>query len=346
MRVAAVPEDFVVDEIPLYAPRGEGPHTFVRVEKRLRTTEEVARALARLAGVPPREVGYAGRKDRLAVARQWLSVPGLDPERALHFEMEGLRVLEAARHGNRLRTGHLRGNRFEIVVRELSREQVAGAGAALEALVRRGMPNRFGAQRFGRDGGNALRGLRLLAGDPPGRDRRAARFWLSALQAEVFNDWLEARPLPLDAIEAGEIAYIHASGACFCVEDEARERARADAFEISASGPLFGTRLLQPKGAALERERTALRGRGVPEEPRPPRGIRLRGARRPARVRPESGQVQEAGPGAVRLEFSLPPGSYATVLAEALFGGGASDDSPAALAYPASIPPRTGGPPR
>jgi tRNA pseudouridine13 synthase len=334
MRIARAPEDFVVDEIPLYPPLGEGAHTFVRVEKRLRTTEEVARALARFAGVPVREVGYAGRKDRVAVTRQWLSVPGLAPERARDFAMEGARVLEAVRHGNRLRTGHLGGNRFELVVRDLTPEQAAGAPAALAALAQRGIPNRFGVQRFGRDGANAERGRRLLAGESPGRDRRAARFWLSALQAEVFNAWLEARPLPIDAIEVGEIAFIHASGASFRVEDGAREAARAAAFEISASGPLFGTHLLQPAGAALARERAALQACGIPEVLRAPRGIRLRGARRPVRVQPQEVHAERVAADAVRLRFTLPPGSYATVLVGALFAGEALDDSPAGLAYP------------
>jgi tRNA pseudouridine13 synthase len=320
MRIAACPEDFVVEEVPLYAPAGEGAHTFVRVEKRLRTTEEVARALARLAGVRPGDVGYAGRKDRVAVARQWLSVPDLDPARALGFEGEGFRVLEAVRHPHKLRTGQLAANRFELVLRELTAAQLAEAGARLAALVRTGMPNRFGPQRFGRDGRNPEAARALLAGGAPGHDRRAARFLLSALQAEVFNACLDARPLPLDAIESGEVAYLHASGASFVVEDASLEAARVAAFEISASGPIFGTRLLEPRGAAAERERAVLRAHGVEGPLRPPRGIRLRGARRPFRVRPEDVCCEVVASDALRLRFVLPPGSYASVLAEALFG--------------------------
>jgi tRNA pseudouridine13 synthase len=319
VRIGASPEDFRVDELPLYPPAGEGAHTFVRIEKRLRTTEEVARALARLAGARPADVGYAGRKDRVAVARQWLSVPGLDPALARGLEGEGFRVLEAVRHPHKLRTGQLAANRFELVVRELAPGQVASAPARLEALVGAGMPNRFGRQRFGRDGRNADAARALLAGGSPGRDRRAARFLLSALQAEVWNACLDARPLPLDALESGEVAYVHASGASFVVEDEAREAARAATFEISASGPIFGTRLLEARGAAGERERAALRACGVPEALRPPAGIRLRGARRPYRVRPEDAAAEAVADDAVRLRFTLPPGSYASVLAEALF---------------------------
>jgi tRNA pseudouridine13 synthase len=321
VRVAASPEDFVVDELPLYAPAGEGAHTFVWVEKRLRTTEEVARELARAAGVRPGDVGYAGRKDRVAVTRQWLSVPGLDPALARGLAGDGFRVLEAVRHGHKLRTGQLAANRFELVVRELAPEHVAGAAEALAALVRTGMPNRFGPQRFGWGGRNADAARALLggAGRAAVRDRRAARFLLSALQAEVWNACLDARPLPLDAIEAGEVAFVHTSGASFVVEDAARESPRAASFEISASGPIFGTHLLPARGAAAERERAALSAAGVPEPLRPPAGIRLRGARRPFRVRPEDAACEVVASDAVRLRFTLPPGSYASVLVAALF---------------------------
>jgi tRNA pseudouridine13 synthase len=322
VRLAVSPEDFVVDEIPLFAPSGEGAHTFVRVEKRGRTTEEVARLLARLAGVAHAEVGYAGRKDKQAVTRQWLSVPGLDPARALALEADGVRALEAVRHGQRLRTAQLRGNRFELVVRELSGEQLERAPGRAERLRRVGLPNKFGLQRFGLAGDNAERARSLLAGARVERDRRAARFLLSALQAEVFNAFLAERPLPLDALEVGEVATLHASGGSFLVEDLAREAPRAAAFEISASGPLFGTRLLRPRGAPAEREAALLRAAGIPDPVTPPRGIRLRGARRPVRVPVPDLALESVAPDAVRLRFALPAGSYATVLAEALFTDG------------------------
>ncbi len=319
MRLAATPEDFVVDEIPLFTPSGEGAHTFVRVEKRGRTSEEVARLLARLASVPHADVGYAGRKDKIAVARQWFSVPGLEPAAALAFEADGVRVLEAARHAHRLRTAQLRANRFELVVRELTPAQLAALPAAALRVRRLGMPNKFGAQRFGRDGDNAERARALLSGGTFVRDKRAARFLLSALQAEVFNAFLAARPLPLDALEAGEVAFLHASGGAFVVEDLAREAPRAAAFEISASGPIFGTKLLAPRGAAAEREAAVLRAAGIPEPLVTPRGIKLRGARRPVRVPVLDLATQAIAGDAARLAFTLPAGSYATVLAESLF---------------------------
>ena len=315
-RLRSVPEDFCVDELPLYRPSGSGEHTFLHIEKRLRTTEDVAHVLARFAGARTRDVGYAGRKDRVALTTQWYSVPGLDPERARELALPGVRVLDAIRHGHKLRTGHLRGNRFRIFVREVDARQTEAAILRLEEIRRIGMPNRFGAQRFGRDGENAERGRRLLRGERSREDRRNARFLLSAFQAEVFNAVLEERKAPLDAVEVGEVAMLHASGGSFVVEDLAREAARAAAFEISATGPIFGTKVLEAEGEPGRREQRVLERFGVlPEDLRVPRGIRLRGARRALRVRPGAATAERHDDGLL-LRFSLPPGSYATVLIE------------------------------
>ena len=319
--IGRTPEDFVVDEIPLYRSSGVGEHTFVRVEKRLRNSEGVRRELARLAGVRPAEVGYAGRKDRVAIARQWFSVPRLDPGRALALEGEGIRVLEAVRHPHKLRTGQLRGNRFEITLRDLS--EPGRVAPALGEMVSRGMSNRFGRQRFGSDAGNAARARALLEGAPVAGNRSQVRFLFSALQAEVFNAVLAARPLPFDRLETGDVAWLHASGASFLVEDAEREAPRASAFEISPTGPIFGSRMLEPRAAPQERERAVYQNLGLPsrETLRLPRGVRLRGARRPLRVRPEAASSEFLGGGVVRLSFTLPPGSYATVLVEELIVG-------------------------
>jgi tRNA pseudouridine13 synthase len=295
--------------------------------------------------VPPRDVGYAGRKDRDAVARQWFSVPGLDPERALALELDGVRVLQALRHPHKLRTGQLRGNRFEIVVREVDEAAAAAAEAALARLVRVGMPNRFGPQRFGRDGDNAARGLALLRGGSSRGDRREARFAISALQAAVFNEALRLRELPLEALEVGDIAVLHASGGLFHVNDAAREAPRARAFEISATGPIFGTRAPETSGRPAGREHAALAACGLdPTAPlRAPRGIPLRGGRRPLRVRPEQAQL-ERGPDRLVLRFTLPAGSFATVLIEEILPLGTAnpDDT---RRTPTLLSPSAGGGP-
>ncbi len=158
LRAAA--EDFRVDEVPAYLPSGAGPHLYVRIEKRGRTTPDALRALARALGVPERDAGYAGLKDRDAVTTQWLSFPAArDPDPAA-LEGPGLRVLEVSRHANKLRAGHLRGNRFAIVVRGGDVERARAAAAALAA---RGLPNFFGPQRFGSEGRNAAVGRAVKA---------------------------------------------------------------------------------------------------------------------------------------------------------------------------------------
>ena len=315
------PEDFRVEEVPLYEPTGKGGHTFVHLEKRGRTTEEVARDLARAAGVRPGDVGYAGRKDRMSVSSQWFSVPGLAPERAARLELRDARVLGAVAHPHKLRTGHLKANRFTLVVRDAEPDALAAAPDRLRRLVEVGVPNRFGKQRFGRAGDNAEEGRRLLSGQARLRDRRRGRFLVSALQAEVFNAVLAEREAALAELRPGDVAVVHASGGLFVVEDLAAESPRADAFEISATGPIFGTKVLEPSGAVAEAERRIRLGHGVPEPLRPPPGIRIHGARRPLRVRPEDASVEQRDT-ELYLRFTLPPGSYATVLVEELLRAG------------------------
>jgi tRNA pseudouridine13 synthase len=167
-RVKVEPEDFRVDELPLYDPSGEGAHLLLRVEKRGMTTHEAAQRIARALRVTERDVGFAGIKDARAVTTQWFSVPAGCESRLEALVHPWLRVHERARHSSKLRVGELEGNRFEIVVRgtsEGSAAAVARARAVLDRLARRGMPNWFGEQRFGTKGDSDLLGRALVRGD-------------------------------------------------------------------------------------------------------------------------------------------------------------------------------------
>lgn len=322
-RIRAHPEDFVVEEIPLYPHLGYGSHTYLLVEKRLCTTEAVARALARAAGVGPREVGFAGRKDRVAVTRQWFSVPHLDPGRARALELTDARVIRAVRHPEKLRIGQLLGNRFQLVVREVDEEAGRRAQEILRRLVRRGMPNRFGHQRFGRDGGNVERGAEILRRQRLGGDRRPALLMLSALQSAVFNRVLERRAATLDQLLPGDLAIVHATESLLLIDDPAAAAERLAAFEISPTGPMFGTKMRRPQGevAALENEVMAELDLPPLERLTVPRGVRLHGGRRSLRVQPREVH-SELVDGTLHLELELPAGSYATVLVEELFPDG------------------------
>lgn len=163
--IKETPEDFCVAEIPLYGPCGEGEHTYVFVEKRGITTLEAIRRVARALHVPEREVGYAGMKDSRGVTRQTVSLPRVDPQVALSLEIPGIRILAAERHRNKLKLGHLAGNRFRIRVRGVVSDALGRADAILAILARRGVPNRFGEQRYGVQRNSHLIGKALLRGD-------------------------------------------------------------------------------------------------------------------------------------------------------------------------------------
>jgi tRNA pseudouridine13 synthase len=326
-RLRAVPEDFLVEELPLYRPSGAGGHAWLEVEKRGRDTAEVAAEIAAHAGVDSSHVGWAGRKDRDAVARQWVSVPGLDPARATDLAGPGWRVLQAHRHDERLRVGELVGNRFVLRVREVTPAQAEAAVARLATLVARGLPNRFGAQRFGRDGNNVALGARLLRGEPVPAGRRQQRLYLSALQAAVFNEALARRPLPPDQLLDGDLALVHATGALltFAVGDQPLLE-RLARFEVSPTGPIVGHKMRSPRGAARALERAACAHLGVPWVVDLPhlRGNLLPGGRRPLRARVDEALATPRD-GELELRFRLPPGSYATVLAAELFPDGIAE---------------------
>ncbi len=158
-------EDFVVEEIPAYQPCGEGTHVYFFVEKSGLTTLDLTRKVADQLGKPSRDIGFAGLKDARAVTRQWLSVEHIDPERVQSIDLPNARVLEISRHGNKLKLGHLRGNRFVIRIRDSHDTDGARASQIMELLHDRGMPNYFGGQRFGIRGDNAIIGRCVLLGD-------------------------------------------------------------------------------------------------------------------------------------------------------------------------------------
>ena len=171
-RARVVPEDFVVEEIPLYGPTGEGQHTLFYIEKRGISTQRAMQQIADTLGVPQRLVASAGLKDADAVARQTLSVEEVDPQRLLAIDLPQVKVLWAERHRNRLKIGHLRGNRFTVRIRDIDREALEPAQRILTTLQQQGAPNGFGYQRFGLRGDNHLLGRCLVHGDAVGLMRR------------------------------------------------------------------------------------------------------------------------------------------------------------------------------
>jgi len=317
-------ETFLVEELPAYLPSGQGEHTFVWIEKRELTTWDAVNTLARRLGVAPRDIGCAGLKDKHAVTRQWLSIPRVTPEVALQAGDDQLRVLQAVPHGNKLRTGHLRGNRFEVVLTELQPGEALQLVERLATLAREGLPNRYGDQRFGRDGDNVARGLALLRGERRERDARRRRLWLSSVQSAVFNEVLRARTEAqlLRRVLAGDVLQKAASGGVFVTEDPALDQPRLDAGEVVITGPMPGgwAKEPPPDTAARALEDGALAAVGVKREELAAER-ELPGTRRPLLVPVSDAAAVEpptADARALRITFALPAGTYATVLVEAL----------------------------
>jgi tRNA pseudouridine13 synthase len=372
-------EDFFVQEIPLYEPSGEGEHVYCEIQKVGLTTFEAISRMAKALGVPSRDIGYAGMKDARAITRQVLSIAGTTPEAVMSLQLPDVSVLWAARHGNKLRLGHLKGNRFAIKIRDVEPTDVLKLRPVIDELTRRGMPNYFGEQRFGRRGDNDLLGAALVRGDDagvlaqllgkpdsandhprvadaraaydagePGRaldlwpggmeravlarlvktgkpaaavrsvDHKIRKLWVSALQSRLFNDVVARRIDSLGQLMQGDLAYKHENGACFRVEDVFVEQPRADAFEISPTGPLLGSRMTEPAGepGAIEQEIFARYGLSADDFRTGVEIGRVRGARRPLRVKPEAVElaagVDEFGPH-ITVALTLPAGSFATV---------------------------------
>jgi tRNA pseudouridine13 synthase len=375
------PDDFIVTEIPAYQPCGSGEHLYLTFEKRGITTLEAIRRIAGRLKLSDRDVGYAGMKDAVGITRQTFSIQWLTPEKALAMELDGVKVVSAQRHSNKLKLGHLKGNRFRIVIRGVSDAAAQLVPAVMEILGKRGVPNYFGFQRYGAQGNSHLIGTAMLRrdwqgcvnhliGDPdsvrdegwsaaigayrqgdlnealrlfprhcrserdvlqrlaarPGEYEKAfaavhprlKKLYLSAAQSFLFDQTVSRRIGRIDEVMTGDLACKHINGACFLVEDDIVEQGRAAAFEISASGPMFGCKMKRPEGAVWELEREILEQAGV-DLPLfdMPGGLRMEGERRPLRV-PVGELSWSLCSDAVTVEFTLPKGSYATSLVREL----------------------------
>lgn len=317
------PEDFVVEEIPAYQPSGEGSHVWMWIEKRGVSTIDMLKEMGSQLGRHQKSFGIAGLKDAKSVSRQWVSMDLGDERECDDLESDYFRVLDVSRHKNKLRLGHLRGNRFLVALRGTKDGDLEIAQQNLVELERVGVPNYFGEQRFGKRGANLGKGLEILRGDVTTAARRMPRrvfgLVLSAVQSEVFNRVISKRIDRLGTILTGDLATLHKNGATFTVEDPAVEQSRADAMEVSPSGPMPGPDMMVPTGEPLEIELEALAELDLvgTEFNDMPFGM-ASGERKPLRmpVSDASARMVDAG---LELSFTLPKGGYATsVLRELL----------------------------
>ncbi len=260
----ASPEDFLVEEDLGVEASGSGEHVLLKIRKRNLNTAEVATHIARLASIGARDVSYAGLKDRVAVTTQTFSVhlPGKEDPDWSRLEGENLQVLEAQRHHRKLRRGTLRGNHFKLRIRALSCEPLM-LEERLQKIAGYGVPNYFGAQRFGREGNNLQRAQTLFAGKAKKVRRDKRSIWLSAARSWLFNKVLAARVADGSwrQVQEGDVMQLAGGRGQFMAEKGNAELAgRLENLEVHVTGPLCGKpgRALQPSGIAAGLEREAL----------------------------------------------------------------------------------------
>ncbi len=318
-------EDFQVEEDLGFAPSGAGAHLLLKVRKVDANTAWVARELARHTGCSVRDVGYAGLKDRRALAVQWFSVPrprgALDP---LALAGEGYSVLEAHPHQRKLPRGALAGNRFRIRLRGAAGAALAERLASrLEAVGRLGVPNYFGVQRFGRQGANLAHPTELKELKPAERG-----FVLSAARSVVFNAVLAARVSAgsWNELQPGDLACLDGRGSLFAVDAvDATLRARCARLEIHPTGPLWGEG--GPPGAGAPAALETLTATRFAAQCRLCVQAGMRQERRALRLAVQELQ-SETEADALVLSFRLNRGSFATaVLRELVEADAAGGDA-------------------
>ena len=315
-RFRASPEDFRVEEIDGFEASGIGEHLLLTVEKRGMNTAFAAKRIAQWAGVPEAAIGYAGLKDRHALTRQRFSVhlpkrvaPDLPALQSPDFS-----VLKSEWHAKKLPRGALAGNRFVLTLRDAVGDRDAIA-ARLQAIAARGVPNYFGEQRFGREGGNVAEALAMFAGRRMRREQRS--LLLSAARSELFNRVLAVRVADgsWERGVEGEVWMLDGSRSVFGPEpwnDALAER--LSAFDIHPSGPLWGAGGLRTVAAARELEEAALAYETALALRTGLEKAGLKQERRALRLRPLALHWDWLAEDTLELQFELPAGTYATVV--------------------------------
>ncbi len=311
-------EDFLVVELPAFEASGEGEHLLLTIEKRGTNTAFAAKRIAAWAGVAEMAVGYAGMKDRHAITRQRFSVhlpKRIAPDLSA-LESDELRVVDSGWHARKLQRGALRGNRFVLRLRDVVGERAA-IDARLGELATQGLPNYFGEQRFGRDGGNLDAARRMFAGQRMKREQRG--ILLSAARSQLFNAVLAARVVDgsWNAGLPGELWMLDGSHSVFGPEaDPGALAPRAIAQDIHPTGPLWGRGELRSAGACRALEETTLESAADLRAGLEQAGLNQE--RRALRIPVRTLQWNWPAARALELTFELPAGSYATALLLAL----------------------------
>ncbi|WP_282110209.1 tRNA pseudouridine(13) synthase TruD [Shewanella algicola] len=303
--------DFIVKEILPFTPTGEGEHHMLHIQKNGLNTVYVAEVIAKFAKVHPKEVTYAGQKDKNAVTEQWFGVriPGKETPEWTQLNNDKLTVLSSSRHSKKLRIGALLGNRFVLTLRNIT--DVADVESRLQQIAAAGVPNYFGEQRFGHDGKNLVMGRQMLNGGRNVKDRNKRSMYLSAVRSNIFN-LVASHRLATHQTQTvvGDCVMLAGSKSYFTVDawDDVLNKRLAEK-DIQLSAPLWGRGNPLAKEAAFELEMAPLTD--YSEDLSRLENAGLSQERRPLLLEPQ-GMKWHFDADVLTLEFMLPAGSYAT----------------------------------
>lgn len=314
-------EDFVVIEELGFEFTGEGEHVLVYLEKKDCNTVFVAEQLAKYVGISAKNVSYAGLKDRQAVTQQWFSLhmPGKETPDFSKFDLTGCRILQITRHNKKLKIGALKGNRFKIILRNLT----DNIEPKLNTIKQYGVPNYFGEQRFGRDQNNITQAKKWATGEISVKDRKKRGFYLSAARSAIFNDIVSQRIKQniQQTVLDGDILQLSKSNSWFLSKTDELSllQQRLQNGEINITAPMVGDSPLGTTSVALEFEKNCLKHWSCFEELF--KKERMETIRRSILLRPEQLEWQWIGENDIEINFYLPSGCYATsVLRELIIG--------------------------
>jgi tRNA pseudouridine13 synthase len=333
--------DFTVEEIPLYEFTGEGEHLILKVRKKDLTTWEMLDIISNHLGIRRRDIGYAGLKDKNAMTIQYISLIAKDSSKVDNFSHDKIKILETTRHNNKIRVGHLKGNRFHIRLKKVLGIQKDKIDSVFKWIKKNGIPNYFGNQRFGTDGNNWVDGKKLIDGTLKIRDRKTKEFLIGSYQSYLYNNWLSKRieislllekfteketesvlgleDGTLDGTKSqeqffkllkGDLMMHYPYGRVFYAEDLEEESNRFILKDISPTGLLAGEKVKRASDMAwsIEKDFDAI--------------TKQNGTRRYSWIFPshiEKKYIEEKAH--YEISFVLPKGSYATTLLDVLRGG-------------------------
>ena len=334
-------KDFIVDEIPLYKFTGEGEHLVLKVRKKDLTTWEMLDIISSHLGIKKREIGYAGLKDKNAMTMQYISIMAKYEDKLESFSHNKIKILEKIRHNNKIRVGHLKGNKFHIRLKRVFAINKIKLESSLQWISNNGVPNYFGHQRFGTDGNNWIDGKKLIDKEIKIRDRKTKEFLINSYQSYLFNNWLSKRielSLLIDEFTQeetqkilnlqdgsldgcknqeqffkllkGDLMMHYPYGRVFDVEDSQTEAQRFKLRDISPTGLLAGERVKTSSSFAYNIEKNYNKD------------TKANGSRRYAWIFVndiEGNYIEDKN--WYELSFSLPKGSYATNILDILRGG-------------------------